>query len=313
MNHDYKGPVIDPHHHLWDLSMSRHPWLAEREAKEAMVFGGIAAIQRDYGVAEYRADASAQSIVASVHVEAGWLETHLPDESRWLDSLDKSSGIAHRYIARVPLDHPDIDRLIEAEAENSRVVGIRDIVSWHPEPAKSFARSSDLMTNSRWRRGLAAATSRELVFDLMLFPWQMDDAVRLAGDFPEMLFVLNHCGSPADRSVEGMALWRRGLAALGKAHNVHVKISDLVAYDNNWTLESLSEVIDHCLSCFGSSRSMFASDFPVAGLHASFDEVYGAFRTFASRLSIDEQRELFFTTANQTYRLGLSPDSSIGK
>ena len=44
----YGGPVIDPHHHLWDLSLGRHPWLRppEREERE-MVFGSLAPIRRD--------------------------------------------------------------------------------------------------------------------------------------------------------------------------------------------------------------------------------------------------------------------------
>lgn len=24
----YSGPIIDAHHHLWDLRMKKHPWLA---------------------------------------------------------------------------------------------------------------------------------------------------------------------------------------------------------------------------------------------------------------------------------------------
>ena len=27
MNSRYQGPIIDAHHHLWDLSLGRHPWL----------------------------------------------------------------------------------------------------------------------------------------------------------------------------------------------------------------------------------------------------------------------------------------------
>jgi predicted TIM-barrel fold metal-dependent hydrolase len=70
-------------------------------------------------------------------------------------------------------------------------------------------------------------------------------------------------------------------------------------------------VIEHCLDCFGPARAMFASDFPVAGLHASFDEVYQVFRAVASKLSYDEQRVLFFATANDTYRLGIADPSEI--
>lgn len=302
----YGGPVIDPHHHLWDLSLGRHPWLRPPEGEEReMVFGSLAPIRRDYGVADYRADAVGQNIVATVHVEAGWSSEYPLEESRWLESLDRRSGVARRIVARVPLDRPDAAVLLEAEAANDLVAGIRDIVSWHPEPAKSFARSKDLMSDPCWRDGLRQATRLGLSFDLMLFPWQMTEALRLVADFPDTIFVLDHCGSPADRSPEGMALWRRGLQALGRADNVLVKISDLVAYDNDWSLDSLRPVIEHCIACFGPGRAMFASDFPVAGLHASFADVYAAFRTVASEFSADEQRDLFFATADRTYRLGL--------
>ncbi|EJT01788.1 amidohydrolase family protein [Rhizobium sp. CCGE 510] len=314
MTERYDGPVIDPHHHLWDLSLQRHPWLQKAwETSEEMVFGKLAPILRDYGIDDYRADAARQNIVATVHVEAGWSDAHPLEESRWLEGLDRSSAVAHRYIARVPLDGPDAVRLLEAEAENPNVVGIRDILSWHPDAAKRFAPRPDLMVDAAWRAGLAEVARLGLVFDLMLYPWQMAEALDLVRDLPQTLFVLNHGGSPADRSEDGMAVWRRGLRALGKEPNVRLKISDLVAYDNDWTLESLRPVIGHCLDCFGPERSMFASDFPVAGLHASFDEVYQVFRTVAAELSYDEQRVLFFATANDTYRLGLADPVEIGR
>ena len=313
MSPRYTGPVIDPHHHLWDLSLDRHPWLSRKEgADEEMIFGSIEPIRRSYGVKDYLADAGGQNIVATVHVEAGWSQEHLAEETAWLDTLDKADGVAHRYIARVPLDSSDAATRIEAEAANDRVVGLRDIVSWHPEPAKSFARAKGLMQDDRWRSGLRHAGRLGLVFDLMLFPWQFEEAVRLVADFPDTIFVVNHCGSPADRSLEGMVAWGEGLRELSRADNVRIKISDLVAYDPQWTLDSLRPVIEHCLQCFGTKRAMFASDFPVAGLHASFDDVYHVFRTVAAALSIDEQRDLFFTTANLTYRLGLELDGTSG-
>ncbi|MBB2717744.1 UNVERIFIED_ORG: putative TIM-barrel fold metal-dependent hydrolase [Rhizobium etli] len=314
MTERYDGPVIDPHHHLWDLSLQRHPWLQKaRETGEEMVVGNLGPILRDYGIDDYRADAAQQNVVATVHVEAGWSVAYPLEESRWLEGLDRSSGVAHRYIAGVPLDGPDAPRLLEAEAENPNVVGIRDILSWHPDAAKRFASRPDRMGDPAWRAALAHATRLGLVFDLMLYPWQMAEALDLVRAFPQTLFVLNHGGSPIDRTEDGMALWRRGLRALGGEPNLRLKISDLVAYDHAWTLESLRPVIAHCLDCFGPERAMFASDFPVAGLHASFDEVYQVFRTVAAELSLDEQRALFFATANETYRLGLADPAEIGR
>lgn len=306
MTKRYDGPVVDPHHHLWDLSLDRHPWLKEaRDNGGEMVFGSLAPILRDYGVEEYRRDIANQNIVASVHVEAGWSDNYPLAETRWLDGLDRTTGIARRYVARVPLDATDACRLIAAEATNPNVVGIRDIVSWDPDPVKCFAPRPNRMNDPAWREGLRHLTRHGLVFDLMLYPWQMEEALSLIQDFPETLFVINHGGSPADRSENGMTLWRDGLKALGAKKNIRLKISDLVAYDNDWTFESLAEVIHHCIDCFGANRAMFASDFPVAGLHGSLDEIYEVFRKVAEPFPLEDQRALFFSTANETYRLGL--------
>jgi predicted TIM-barrel fold metal-dependent hydrolase len=296
----YDGPIIDAHHHLWDLSLDRHPWLAVGAGAR----GGLtdlAPLKRNYLPEDYRRDAARQNIVASVHVEAGWADDDCLGETRWLETLD-TDRVAARYVVHVPLASAQAPALIEAQARFSRVVGVRDILSWSEDPARRFA-ARDFIDDLQWRAGLARLQSHELVFDLMVFPNQLARAERLAQDFPNQLFVLNHCGSPIERDVDGMRRWREGLATLGRAPNVSIKISDLVAYDHRWTLESLTEVVLHCLECFGAARAMFASDFPVAGLHASFDDVYGAFKAIASQLSADEQRALFFANAARLYRL----------
>jgi predicted TIM-barrel fold metal-dependent hydrolase len=313
MSMAYAGPVIDPHHHLWDLSLGKHPWLTPREETGGeKAFGSIEPIRRDYGVEAYLRDTQGQNIVATVHIEAGWSDDDPLGETRWLDGQDRSSGVALRYVARVPLASPEASHLLEMEASNPAVIGIRDIVSWHPDPAQSFARTDGMMSREDWRAGLAKAGKLGLVFDLMLFPWQMDEACRLAADFADIQFVLNHCGSPVDRTPEGMAAWRKGLKQLAVAPNVAIKISDPVAYDHDWTVDSLAAVIMPCIEFFGSERAMFASDFPVAGLHADFTSLYGAFREIACRLTLDEQQALFFDTANRIYRLGLSAPGTEG-
>jgi predicted TIM-barrel fold metal-dependent hydrolase len=299
----YDGPIIDAHHHLWDLSLGRHPWLSVSAGKRGGL-GDLAPLRRNYLPEDYRRDAARQNIVGSVHVEAGWADGDCLGETRWLDTLDKTGGIAERYVVHVPLASARTPALIEAQARFSRVVGVRDVLSWSADPARRFAARGDLIDDPQWRAGLARLESRGLVFDLMVFPNQLAQAERLARDFPNQLFVLNHCGSPIDRDGEGMRRWGEGLALLGRAPNVSIKISDLVAYDHHWTLESLAEVVLHCLECFGTARAMFASDFPVAGLHASFDEVYDAFKAIASQLSANEQRALFFANAARLYRLG---------
>jgi len=301
----YAGPIIDPHHHLWDLSLGRHPWLAP-DAPGSGGLSDLAAIRRDYLPAEYRRDAVRQPIVATVHVEAGWAADDCVGETRWLETLDKTGGVAARYVAHVPLASPTAPALIEQQASFPRVVGIRDILSWTPDPARRFAARGDLMDDSAWRAGLARLAGHHLAFDLMIFPNQLGDATRLAAAFPDQSLILNHCGSPIDRDEAGMARWRKGLSELGRQPNVAIKISDLVAYDHDWTLDSLRAVVLHCIDCFGTGRAMFASDFPVADLHASFDEVFDSFKTITEGFSPEEQAALFHDNAARIYQVDSS-------
>lgn len=299
----YRGPVIDAHHHLWDLGLGCHPWLAPA-ANERGSLGDLQSIRRNYLPDDYLADARRHNVVATVHVEAGWRAGDCIGETKWLETLDKEQGIATRYVAHVPLASSQAPALLEAQAAFPRVVGIRDIVSWNPDPARRFAARDGMMDEPAWRAGLSLLSGHGLAFDLLVFPRQFDDAARLAADFPDQLFILNHCGSPIDRDADGMRRWRDGLSRLARRPNVAIKISDLVAYDHDWTLPSLRDIVMHCIDCFGPERSMFASDFPVASLNATFDEIYDSFRVITADLSADEQAALFLDTARRLYRMG---------
>ncbi|RWE28917.1 amidohydrolase family protein, partial [Mesorhizobium sp.] len=297
------GPIIDAHHHLWDLGLGRHPWLADT-ANERGGLGDLGALRRNYLPQNYARDAARHNVIATVHVEAGWASDDSIGETRWLETLDKSRGVAARYVVHVPLASAQAPALIEAQAAFDRVVGVRDILSWDPDPARRFAVRDGIMDDPAWRAGLALLARHGLSFDLMVFPRQLADAARLAAAFPGQQFVLNHCGSPIDRDAEGMRRWRDGLRILAERDNVAIKISDLVAYDHDWTLDSLRPVVLHCIDCFGTTRAMFGSDFPVAGMHASFDEVYDSFKAIVADLSAGEQAALFFGNARRIYRMG---------
>lgn len=206
----YDGSIIDPHHPLWDLNLGRHLWLSQT-AGDSGKLGDLAPLRRNYLPQDYLSDARGHNVVATVHVEASW-DSHDPlGETRWLESIDKIGGVAARYVARVPLARPDAVARVEAQAAIPRVVGIRDILSWSENPARRFADRGDLMGDPTWRAGLRALAKHGLVFDLMVFASQLPDAARLVRDFPDQIFVLEHCGSPIDRDAEGMQSWRKGL------------------------------------------------------------------------------------------------------
>lgn len=294
----YSGPIIDAHHHLWDLRLKRHPWLASSGRGD-----GLAPLRRNYLVDDYLEVSADSGIVATVHVEANWDPSDPLGETEWLDGLQPPGGIASRYIAYAALADPGAEEIIERQAAHERVAGIREIISWHPDPAKARIDDSAIMENPRWRAGLGLLARHDLSFDMLISPWQLEAARRLAMDHPNNRFIVNHCASPMDRDEEGMARWRDGLRRLAEAENVVLKISDPVAYDPAWTEASLAEVVLHCIDCFGPGRCMFASDYPVSALHIAFGEWLSVFDAIIEKLTEDEKRAIFFDCARAVYRV----------
>src|ERR1700677_1694462 len=263
----YSGPIIDAHIDLGDLAMDRDPWLRPTGGAIQALWD-LAPIRQSYLVDDYRRDAANQNVVASVHIEAAWDRADDPlAEIEWLETLDKSSGVAARHIGFADLTAPGAPGALRRLSEVKRCVGVRQMLSWHPtEPAKCFALRPDIANEPAFRRGVSLRARHDRLLEFMLYPYQAEEVARLALDFPNQTFIVNHCGSPIDRDHAGMLRWKKGLKRLGSAPNIKIKISALTAYDPSPTPESLREVALHCIESFGVDQSMFGSDFPVGRL-----------------------------------------------
>ena len=295
-------PVIDAHHHLWDLECNEYPWLQARPFAPRLE-GDIGPIARDYLLDDYLADARNQNVVKSVHIECGWNPSNPAGETEWLQRLADKHGYPHGIVGRATLDAPDVEEVLEGHARHKNIRGIRHAINWHPDPIKTYVDRPHLIRTAAWRRGFGLLQRFGFSFDLQLYPAQMADAAELARAHPDLLIILDHAGMPVDRNEEGLDLWRRGMRALATAPNVAVKISGLGTVDWNWTVESIRPFVLQTIEAFGVSRCMFASNFPVDKLYSDFDTLYGAFRTITEPFSTDERRMLFHDNAVRCYRL----------
>ena len=295
-------PIVDPHHHLWDLERFSYPWLSARPLP-ASVAGDVAPIAKSYLLDDYRADTANQDVVKSVHVDAGFDPSRPVEETRWLQSIADQRGFPHGIVARAELHRRDVEATLAAHRQFPNVRGIRHIVNWHPDPAKTYVTKPDFLTDPAWRRGFALLKRYNLSFDLQLYPSQMADAAALAAAHGDTSIILNHAGMPVDRDAEALSLWRTGMRALAAQPNVWVKISGLGMVDWRWTENSIRPFVLDTIEIFGPARCMFASNFPVDKLYSSFDVLYETFQRIVSDFSICERRKLFSDTALAVYRI----------
>jgi len=283
-------PIVDAHQHFWDPRANYHPWLCD-QPPIAFRYGDYSALRRPYLPADYFADAGGHEVVKTVYVETEWDPRDPLGETAWVERLRSETGFPTVMVAQAWLDCHDIAAVLERQAAFQFVRGIRH----KPRPGA--------LRDARWRAGYALLARFGLRFDLQA-PWTaLADAAALCRAFPGTQLVLNHAGLPADRSAEGIAGWKRALRVLAECPNAAIKISGLGVPGRRWTPDLNREVVLSAIEIFGVRRAMFASNFPVDGLCASFEEVFSGFREIAQQFSALEQRALFHDNAIRLYAM----------
>ncbi len=287
--------IADPHHHIWDLEAVYYPWLVDKPPSDFMAANPQLA--KNYLVPDYLADSRDFGLARSVHVEA------LPDladpvaETRWVQQQaddPANDGFPHGIVASADLMADNFAEVVAAHMCYPNLRGIRQVLSWETQPD---------MRDGIWRENFKRLGQLGLIFDLQIEPSQMEDAAKLARDFPEVRIALNHTGLPDTTNDQGDDVWKRGIRELAHCDNIVVKISGPGIMDPNWTAQSIRPFVLETIERFGAARCMFASDFPVDRLWRSFTDLWTAYIETTLDFSEQEQSQLFHDNAVSIYRL----------
>jgi len=286
----YAGPVIDAHHHVWDLERNNYPWLRP-DVMVAHRYGDYSAIKHTYLPADYLRDIAGSNVVASVYMEAEWDPSDPTGETRYVSELSRETGVPGAMTAQAWLDAPDVAEVLAAQAAFPLVRSVR-----HKPGA-----AGELMGNRDWRAGYALLAEHGLHFELQT-PWEnLAQAAQLAADFPATLLVINHSGVILDRSDETLTGWRDALENIAQLPNVVIKASGLCIEGQPWSTDLNRGVVLDMVRIFGADRVMFGSNFPVDGMFATFAEILGSFIEITRHLSDAEKHAIFYGTAERVY------------
>jgi predicted TIM-barrel fold metal-dependent hydrolase len=295
-------PVIDAHHHIWDPVANYHPWLRD-EPMIPFRYGDYSSIRRPYLAADYRRDWVGLNVVGSVYVETEWDPVDPIGETRWVHAIAARDGLPNAVVAQAWLDHDDAAAVLAAQAAFPLVRSIRHKPKASPVRADARRGQPGSMDCDRWRRGFAHLERLGLHFDLQTPWWHFDAACALAGDFPATTIIINHTGLPSDRSAEGLDGWRRAMTKLAGHTNVVLKISGLGVAGQTWTPALSGRIVRDAIAIFGPARCMFASNFPVDSLVATFAQIFDGFDVITAGYLDTDRRALFHDTAARVYRL----------
>lgn len=292
---------IDAHVHFFDHDAAdlrwswlepgfQHPRLKDMHRLDAARFTGP----------ELRAEAGTSAPGAVVHIQSATVPDRPARESEWLDELagHDVAGWPGAIVGMCSLRAPDAAATLARHADASaRCCGVRDmslIAGFDPDDVVAAVRSCA-------RRGW----SIEMLVTHEHFP----DVATVARRVPEARIVLGHNGLPIARDDEYRNRWRSALARLSEHDNVIVKISALASgADPNWSAGTIGPFVLDAIECFGPTRSMFGSNWPIDRLCGTYGELIGAYQEISASISDGERAAVFAVTAADVYGLELTGD-----
>lgn len=332
-------PIIDPHHHLFDLRPMMPSFARPRhsliETLEPVAYYNFDTLHADLS--------TGHNIVATVFMECGaFYREHGESFLRPVGEVEFANGAAAqgasglygpcRPCAAI-VGHADLtlgDAVVHVldalrAAGNGRLCGIRHSGAWDEDTGVfglPFPAPRGLYGSDAFRAGFRLLAAMGLTFDAWVLEPQLPDVLALARAFPDQPIILDHCGTPLNiagysgRLRERYAFWRTNIQLLAACPNVSIKLGGLAmsmcgmpeqgpaAGLNSETLAGLwRPYIETCIEAFGAQRAMFESNYPVDRWGADYPTLWNSFKRLAAAASPDEKRALFAGTAARVYGL----------
>ncbi|SAL77847.1 amidohydrolase [Caballeronia arvi] len=296
-------PIVDAHHHFWDLTGNYHPWLCDLP-RIPFRYGDYEAICRDFLPQDYFDQARGHLVVKTVMMEGEWNPLDPVGEARWATDLNERTGSPNAMAGQIWLDRDDVGEVLSAYHDLPIVRSVRHKPKTVPrdQHRNDFAPPGS-MRCSRWRRGFEMLARTRLSFELQAPWWHFGEAAELARDFPGTKIIVNHAGLPADRSAAAIAAWGDALELLAAFPNVWLKISGIGEPDVRWSVERNGRIVRDAIERFGVERCVFASNFPVDSLVVTLDELFTGFKEMVAHLPREQRLALFHDNASRLYGL----------
>jgi predicted TIM-barrel fold metal-dependent hydrolase len=307
-SHDLPIPIIDAHHHLWDLLAGSYP-SKQAQYDHAFFLGDYRKICRDYRPAEYAADLAGYHVIGSVHIQAGRVESEQLAETAWLERLNAAFGLPSVIVGHIVFTQDNCADILAGHAASPLMRGVRAKPVTSSGPHQSVRGAPGTMQDEAWLRNFSLLEKHDMSWDMRVPYWHLKEAASVAAAFPGIRMVVNHAGLPLDRSAEGLSIWQAGLEALADQPNVVMKISELGLPHGVWDIPSNIHVVREAAAIFGADRVMFASNLPVSTLSTDFPGIVAVMRKALDGWRDTDLHKFYHRNAAEFYRIpGLSRD-----
>lgn len=271
---------VDAHHHFWRIDRGVYDWIDD----------DLWELRRDYLPDHLTPYLKQLGIDQTILVQASETLT----ENAFLLEMAEAADFVGGIVAWVDLMAPDAATQLHTLAQHSIVKGIRPVLQGIND--SNWILQKDVLAALRTLPGLG------LCFDALIQSRHLPAILTLSHQIPDLRIVIDHAAKPkiANGSPPEPE-WQLRLKELGRNPNIYCKISGLATeYGHGWSGQSLAPVSATLLDCFGPSKLMWGSDWPVLERHGSYVQWYAQ---AVGLIDENDQAAIFGTTAAHFYGL----------
>jgi L-fuconolactonase len=273
---------IDAHQHFWIYQPREYGWIDD----------AMASLRRDFLPGDLKSELERSGFQGCVAVQV----RQSLEETRWLLELAGQAPFILGVVGWIDLRSPEVRSELAQFAANPKLVGIRHIVQSEPD--------DDFLLQPEFLRGISMLEEFDLAYDILIYPRHLRVAAEFVRRFPGQRFVLDHLGKPSIKSGE-LQVWKREIQEMAESPNVFAKLSGLVTEADwkNWKPEQITPYLDVAFECFGPSRLMVGSDWPVCTVAASHSKVIDIVTDYLSQSTSEVRDAVLGGTAQRFWRL----------
>jgi L-fuconolactonase len=269
---------IDAHQHFWRRDRGDYTWLTP----------DLQPIYRDYLPADLAPQLAAAGIGRTILVQAAATVA----ETRFMLELARENSFVAGVVGWVDFEGEDASAIIDELSRDPALVGLRPMIQDIPD--------TEWMLRETLEPAFEAMIDHGLVFDALVKPPHLPALLELAGRYPELSMVLDHGAKPPIASGD-VSAWKRDVATLARETRMVCKLSGLVTEAGRAEAAALADCADHLLECFGPSRLLWGSDWPVCEMVCSYSQWCATADELLARLDAPAREQIYSETARKTY------------
>lgn len=280
------SPAIDAHTHFYDPTRPQGvPWPGKGDRR----------LYRPVLPAEFKRLSAPFNVQGTVVVEASpWVE-----DNQWLLDLAAKDPFLVGVVGNLD---PRDDRFAEYLKRFARHEQFRGIRVNFGDLRRGLEEGEYVTNLQRLAdMGLALDVNGGVALPALV--------ARLAEKVPGLRIVINHAANQPLDGKEVQPEWRQGMVAAASCRNVWCKVSALAEAtgkrngDAPKAGEFYQPVLDALWECFGVERLIYASNWPVSDVAATYATVHSIVQQYFGRRGPDACTKFFAGNARQAYRL----------